>query len=192
MASIREEVADAIEAIRRDGTNESAWASFYLGLRPTVAYLLFVRGVRLGLVLRRHEIEELCQDVFYRFLRYSPWRRDWQALPSAGVVGAYIAAVTRSVLVDHFSVHSAEVKSRYLAEAKIASDDAQAQAGEEVEAHAEVAELLKGLKVEERRLLQGLIDGHALAEVAQNLGISYSAAGVRLHRLKRKLRRSRP
>jgi DNA-directed RNA polymerase specialized sigma24 family protein len=50
--------------------------------------------------------------------------------------------------------------------------------------------LKRDLTEEEQKLLGQLIQGLSLSEIADKLGISYTSAGVRLHRLRKKLRRS--
>jgi len=51
------------------------------------------------------------------------------------------------------------------------------------------AELTKTLTEDENRLLDLLLDGFTTEEIAQRLGISYDSSGVRLHRLRGKIRK---
>jgi DNA-directed RNA polymerase specialized sigma24 family protein len=50
-------------------------------------------------------------------------------------------------------------------------------------------ELLGHLDNESQYLLDMLVDGYALGEISEKLGISYSAAGVRVHRLRDRVRK---
>jgi RNA polymerase sigma factor (sigma-70 family) len=48
--------------------------------------------------------------------------------------------------------------------------------------------LAKKLDADDQRFFKMTRDGRTLAEIATTLGISYTAAGVRLHRIKKRLR----
>ena len=65
----------ALDMVRANPRDDEAWTQFYMYFRPQVAKLLY----RLG---AKADVKDVTQDVFHRFLRYSPWRRDWSALPN--------------------------------------------------------------------------------------------------------------
>jgi DNA-binding CsgD family transcriptional regulator len=50
-------------------------------------------------------------------------------------------------------------------------------------------EVLKALSPGEQQLLRWALDGVSLAEMARRLGLTYSTTGVRLHRLKKHVRK---
>jgi DNA-directed RNA polymerase specialized sigma24 family protein len=55
-------------------------------------------------------------------------------------------------------------------------------------AAADLKSLAQDLSEEDRELLGQVVVGRTLTEIADSAGISYSAAAVRVHRLKDKLR----
>ena len=179
-------IAETIESIRHDHENQGAWTAFYTYCRRQIAGMYFVLGIR-----NNDELEELCQEVFYRFLNYSPWRRSWETLPAAPKILAYLRVVARNVLYTHFekrrfpgvSLQELEMDQAHILAARVA----EAALGDLMR---DLQVLKRDLTEEEQKLLGQLIQGLSLSEIADKLGISYTSAGVRLHRLRKKLRRS--
>lgn len=168
----------ALARVRADPRDEDAWREFYVCFRPQVAGLLF----RLG---ARADVPDLTQDVFLRFLRYSPWRDDWSALPDRHVVLAYLRQIARSAVVSavrHAAHRPAEDATKDLEELHAAAEAAAIDI-------AQLLERLAGdLGEQDGRLLRRMADGASISELASAYNISYSAAGVRIYRLKEKVR----
>jgi len=83
----------AIEAIRANPQDEEAWSAFYGGFRRQIIGTLALGGIG-----DRDVREELCAEVFFRFVRYSPWRSNWSTLPDASTVSAYLRRTAQNAL----------------------------------------------------------------------------------------------
>ncbi|MFA5504047.1 MAG: sigma-70 family RNA polymerase sigma factor [Vulcanimicrobiota bacterium] len=170
----------AIEDIRDDPLNEKAWADFYKHLRPRVAGILYRVGVG-----DREEIKDLCQIVFTRFIEYSPWNRNWRSLPDSREIVAYFAVVAKNTARTVYS------KAKEISQASI--DDITVPDSQLVEeqilSQQSVFKTIGDLNSEESELFFLLVEGYKLPEIANLLKISYSNAGVRVHRLREKLRK---
>jgi DNA-directed RNA polymerase specialized sigma24 family protein len=179
-----ERVEAALVELRRRPDDEAAWATFYRYFRRQVAGQLFLAGVR-----RQDDVAELCQVVFTKFLEYSPWKDDWRTLPSRGRIAAYLRRVAESVRADYFTSRRAEpevlldeLDNRAIETAGLTVP------GAPTPSPAALRERLSGLSDDERRLLGMVIRGVPPKEIARQLRITYTAAGVRVHRLKARVR----
>jgi DNA-directed RNA polymerase specialized sigma24 family protein len=65
--------------------------------------------------------------------------------------------------------------------------DTGAMPDERIRGHELERRLGESLHDDERRLLALLIEGHSLKDIASTLALSYSTAGVRVHRLRAKI-----
>jgi DNA-directed RNA polymerase specialized sigma24 family protein len=171
-------VADAaLEAIRANPTDEDAWTRFYVCFRPQVAAFLYHHGIRA-------ELADVTQDVFFRFIRSSPWRTDWSTLPNRQVVMAYLRKTAQNVVVSRFR----DLARRPQEEARDRLDELQGLAT----TASDVTGLLDRIALEldkfDGDLLRMLMDGSSLDHIASQYQITYGAAGVRVHRLKQKLK----
>lgn len=171
-----------VRAVRESPRSKKNWTAFYLYFWRQVAGMSFLLGMR-----NQCDLEDLCQQVFFRFLRYSPWSGQWETLPSATVVMAYLRVIARNEFYSFFSKRPRQVISfDEISEKEFHALTSQDESLAEV-LRSDISLLLKGLSHDDRTLLEHLIAGFSLSEVAKALNISYSAAGVRLHRLRRRL-----
>ena len=133
-------------------------------------------------------IEDSVQEVFIRLLKSA----DFQKIESGDALRGYVWRVARNVAYSFWQKHhSADRLKQELASATsddqdnshIVADDSLA-----AEQLMEIAEAL--LEPRDVTLLQLITTGHSIGEAAETLSLSYSAVGVRLHRLREKLRRA--
>jgi DNA-directed RNA polymerase specialized sigma24 family protein len=165
----------AIEAIRRDPHDDEAWARFYDYFYMQVAAALFMSGCA------RDDVPDVSQEVFRRFLEHSPWRTDWSTLPDRPHLTNFLRKTARWLALDRHRALGRRPRT----------DDAieldQIPAESIVDLSIPLDRVVAALNDEERRLLGMVIDGVPLASIAFELGISYQAAGVRVHRLRRRI-----
>jgi RNA polymerase sigma factor (sigma-70 family) len=163
-------IGNALHRLTEDAKDERAWVELYVCLRPYVFAIAYrhLRGNG-GLA------DDVTQDVFVRLAEAPPFPR----LGDPGQLRGYVAAMTRNLAISQvrrLAVDSArEVESLQATEVP------------PFEKLLALEEILDELKPEDRRLLELVIEGRRLPEVAELLGLSYSAAGVRLHRLRRRI-----
>ncbi|MCX6020908.1 MAG: hypothetical protein NTZ05_04105, partial [Chloroflexi bacterium] len=101
---------------------------------------------------------------------------------------AYLRAVSSNVLSSHWSKRRRnELSLDQLLEEDPGLVHSESERTSLHEMEEDFANLTNGLTDNDRKLLRYLVNGYSLGEAAEGLGISYSAAGVRLHRLRRRL-----
>lgn len=120
---------------------------------------------------------DLTQETFERFLRYGALERiesDRHAL-------AYLITTCRRVAFDRDS-RTRRIPLNDIYEAlHVPIEDS-------TEATMDLQRILGQLALEDRQLLEWTSQGVELSEIATKLGLTYTAAGVRLHRLRKQLR----
>jgi RNA polymerase sigma factor (sigma-70 family) len=164
---------DFIARIRRDPAREQGWADWYKSAYPRLYYVAFrlARG-------NADAARDLTQDSFARFLAYGAIDRvqsDQHAL-------AFLIKTCRNLAINRGArAHEVSLDGAEELEAAPAPDAA-------LDAALDLERLLQKLLPADRQLLEWARDGLSLSEIARNLGVSYTAAGVRLHRLKKQLR----
>ena len=171
-----------IDAVKADPTNDQAWTDFYLYFRRQVAAAILVQGGA------RRDVPDITQEVFRRFLEKSPWRDDWSKLPERPVVTSYLCTAARRLVIDGHRKRerSPDVDEKVDLDRLASREELSVSEGLDIKA---VLRATRGrLKDDERHLLRLLVNGMPLSLIAENLGISYVAAGLRVHRLKRRLR----
>lgn len=162
--------------IRSDPSDQLAWREFYLHFRRIIVALFAAFGVR-----EAADRDDLASEVFFRFLVYCQWREDWSQLPARAELSAYFRAIAMNVARNAFLARKREELIDRSADlesvpAEPPRDDATRAA-------------LKTLKSEEREfLLAFYAEGLSITELATRHGLTYTAAGTRLHRIRRKLR----
>jgi RNA polymerase sigma factor (sigma-70 family) len=171
----------ALSLIREDPSSAEAWKHFYRVAAPLIKGQLFILGER-----HRERLDDLTHDVLLRFLQYGPWRNDWRTLPTAAApVRQYLRKVTRSAFVNAQTRHAVRVeRAKAAAEVDENLDELE---GSTTDLAITLHQLSESLSAGDRLLLQLVIDGRSLPDIADLLGLEYSAAGVRVHRLKSRL-----
>jgi RNA polymerase sigma factor (sigma-70 family) len=173
------ELNRVLQALAYDRENESGWRRLVTILWP---YVFATNYALLGGV--KDLAEDATQDVFLRLMKYG----NFKELESGAALRAYLRTICRNTSRTYFKTLSDRLgysssgfeKGADLSAEGIMPDDA-------LELSELTASLHENLSESERKVLVLLIQGYDLGEVAQKLAISYSAAGVRVHRLRQKL-----
>jgi RNA polymerase sigma factor (sigma-70 family) len=162
-------------------SDEDAWRSLYLQLWPFVIGVIH-RRLR-GNV--RGAAEDAAQEVFIRLLRSRPF----QNIRNADAFRGYVWKIADNVAKTHLQ----KIRKKDDSERAVAELDGNDRTFGPVEPNEQfvVEEALGAiqgqLEPQDNELLSLLLEGQNLGQVAGRLGVSYSTAGVRLHRLRKKL-----
>jgi RNA polymerase sigma-70 factor (ECF subfamily) len=175
-------LATVLERLKASPADEDAWRSLYRQLWPFVIAVIYgrLRGTE------RKAAEDTAQEVFIRLLR----TRRFDKIPDADALRAYIGRIAENAAKTHLrKVYAQESGKRDLAEWGRLEPSVEAF---EVDGELRARELLdlaeSMLEPKDRDLLRLILEGSSLDRAADRLGLSYSNAGVRLHRIRRKLR----
>jgi DNA-directed RNA polymerase specialized sigma24 family protein len=163
-------MTDLIVALHGGPTHE-LWEALYRKWRPRVFYLVLrrARGARDAAV-------DATQEAFFQLVGDDVWRRLGSELEAFDYLStaALRALARRQYEDDRFvSLEDAEVE--------------EPGGGEPAEA-VDVKTVFEGLTADERKLASQLATDRPLADIAKSLNITYTAAVVRSHRLKKKLK----
>jgi RNA polymerase sigma factor (sigma-70 family) len=161
--------------------DEAAWELLYRKLWPLVMAVIYrILGGRRDLAA------DASQEVFLRLLRYCKFDqfRDPDAFK------AYVYVMCRNVAVDFLS--------QLARTSEIVTPEPYAESpGSGVETinpelievlRQQLREVLSELNEPDRRIVQLLIDGFSITEIAAQTGMSYSTVATRLHRMRRRSR----
>lgn len=174
-----DELAVALGRLRQSPSDERAWRSLYGRLYPYVVAVAFRRVKDKGIA------EDIAQDVFVRIARLRPFDR----IEDPEHFRAYVWRMAINVATDYLRSARRERDHKALLDQGAGDASVEPAGNEDHLIFQELVGLASDkLDPEELAMLQLLLEGRPLAEVATELGISYSAAGVRLHRFRRKLR----
>jgi RNA polymerase sigma factor (sigma-70 family) len=169
--------ADLVLEIRKNTAAPKAWEAWYRQAYPRVYYVAFrfARG-------NAETARDLVQETFTRFLQYGAIHR----VTSERHALSFLIKTCRNLAIDRTA------RAREISLEDIPEYELVAPVEEQVHTGADLEELLRVLPPEERQMLQWTRDGFSLAEIAKKLNISYTAAGVRLHRLRKRLQQNPP
>jgi len=173
-------LAPLLDQLRVAPNDALAWRSLYRRLWP------FIMAVCYRLLKNRAMAEDASQEVFSRLFHSRPFEK----ITDAGSFRAYLKVMTLNVARNHLrSIRQDERGEHALAEWQGANQLVGSIDPDGRLLFRETIELVqKDLDPEEARLLQLLLGGLSVTDVAEALGLSYSAAGVRVHRLRQKVR----
>lgn len=144
-------------------------------LRRTAAYVLRRYGSR-GVY---RDTEDLVQDVYAKILSNLKTMDSMNRIKSEAEFNAWISGVARNIYID-------SLRKRFSEEKHVPTEEAlqtDKSYGESQYSETLVKELLDKLEPRERRILQMLIEGYKLRQIADKLGISVATAA----RLSRKV-----
>jgi RNA polymerase sigma factor (sigma-70 family) len=179
----QQDLLQALRDLAKARSDERAWTTVYRTMWPFVLGHTYraLRG-------QRDLAEDASQEVFYRLVRYC----DFETMTTVDVFRAYVRSVCWNVSRDLLSQIirrreelSSDEQSQMLSELVVTATTPQ-DIAETMEILNE--QVLAKLDKEDQTLVKLLLDGNTLGEIAQNLGIDYSNAGVRVHRLRERLR----
>ena len=162
---------DLTEAIRRRPDDEAGWDAWFREIYPQVLYITARRsGGDIALA------EEATQGAMERFLRY----RAYERVDSDRSAVAYLARTAIRLLTDD--------RRRHERESPLPEEVVAGREGRTREMEDDFRTLLAYVSPEDRRVLEMVLAGHSVREIAEALGVGYSAAGMRIHRAKNRLR----
>jgi RNA polymerase sigma factor (sigma-70 family) len=173
----------AIERLAGSPKDEDAWRFLYREMRPFVLAVVYRR------LKNRAAAEDAAQEVFFRVLRARPFEK----IREEGAFRGYVWRIALNVANTH--LRKAALKDRgehHLFEWGTAQETAlteQLSQEHDLFLMEEALQLvMDDLEPNDRKFLEMLMNGSTLSQAATALDISYSSAGVRFHRLKKKLR----
>jgi RNA polymerase sigma factor (sigma-70 family) len=179
------ELAEMLKRLKTSPTDEDSWRDLYRQLWPFVIAVIYRR-------LKGGEgklAEDAAQEVFVRLLRSRPFDH----IPDADSLRAYVWQIADNVAKTHLQkLRSDENGQRELAGWREVQPSVEVVDPESTLVAREVFDLAESLlESNERELLRLLLLGCSLGQAADQLGLSYSNAGVRLHRIRRKRNRGK-
>ena len=161
-------MTEHVAAIRRNPADQAAWQRWFEACHSRLYYVLYFRTG--GNVQRA---QDAAQEALLRFVRYRGYEKtatDRDALAYLIRTGLNVLAGERAALPTADSpVETIEDPGRPIETAEKASD---------------LERVLAQLSPDDAEALRLAIAGHGTAEIAQALGITYTAAASRLHRAK--------
>jgi DNA-directed RNA polymerase specialized sigma24 family protein len=172
----RDAIDQVIAGLRQDPASQIAWREMYIFYRRQVLGALYIFGIH-----DDGDRDDLCSEVFFRFLAKSPWSERWETLPDARVIGAYLRTTALRLVLN---------VARSRARADAAGD--RAAPGEAFVPNEELGDMLSILSAADREFLEVYVEsGFSLQRVAARESLTYSGAGTRLHRIRKKMQRFR-
>jgi len=174
----KQKIAEALGQLARRPGDETAWEIVFVNSWATAvatANQMF-RGV-LDLA------EDAAQQAFARVQRYS----DFKELQDPTAFLNYLKAVCRSVARDDLTRLARHTGHTSLAELEAELPSRTATPEQDLVAIELEEDLMQQLNDSERNLLKLLVEGYGVSEIREKLGLSYSAVGVRVFRLREKL-----
>lgn len=178
-----EQIREALHALSVNRRDNDAWR-ILINVTFPIALATANRILHGMLDLAR----DATWEAFARIARYA----DFDILVVTEPTGflRYLKQVTRRTsydLLQSLARRSSEIQSGLVVPE--GGVESRAPTPEETLAADELrGEILKMLNHEDQRLLKMVLDGFSLPEIAERIGISYNATGVRLHRLRQKVR----
>lgn len=178
----RSQLTDAVHRLARARDDQQAWEVLFAVSWPT-ALATTHRVLRGQLDLA----EDAAQEAFKRIVRSCPF----QNLADGDAFLAYLRTVSKNAAVDVLNELGRTPRAVPLLGTEESDREPEGHPTPEQEVQSDELrrELLAVLDSVERRLLKMLIDDRTLTDIAAELNLSYSNAGVRVHRLRSKLRK---
>jgi RNA polymerase sigma factor (sigma-70 family) len=164
---------DLIRKLRSAPGNEKLWAAWYKAAYPRVYFA--AHRISNG---RADLARELAQETFSRFIEYRALERviDESSALAHLLVTCRNLAIDRNRDVSLISLEGLE-EAQSIAAADVPLDRAM-----------DVERAVQELSADDQKLVQWMRDGLSVSEIARRLQVTYSAAGVRVHRLRKRLR----
>lgn len=167
---------ELIQKLSKDRADEETWAHLYQATRPYV-FTIAYRSLRGN----HTAAEDITQDVFLRLMRYCDFAKfsNWTSFLG------YLRATTLNSLRTSHRVQTHEVFSELDTEA-----DPKPANQTQVELTRDLVVLARSLDKDDIHLLRLLLEGYSLTEIVADLQEPYSRVGVRIHRLRNKLKKA--
>jgi RNA polymerase sigma factor (sigma-70 family) len=179
------DLSTTLKRLYRSRSDQAAWDLLYTQLWPLLV------GINYRILRGHRELaEDASQEAFLKIFRYVHFG-DFVEKPEE--FRSYVRAICRNVsrtylsrLLKEPSFSQTELDTEPERPAGFSGRDEELAALE----RDALAHLMNRLSLEDQRLVALLQQGADLGEIAQSLGISYSNAAVRLHRLRQRLSKS--
>jgi RNA polymerase sigma factor (sigma-70 family) len=166
-------MTDRTQQLRAHPTNQRLWRDWYKRIYPNLYYAAF-RLARGNVAVA----QDLTQEAFARFVNYRAIERvadDRHAI-------SFLIRTCRNLAIDR-STRAREVPLQELGDIELLEDSDPVPT-------LDLDRMLASLKPEERELMQWVREGLSLAEIAQRTGSTYTAVGVRVHRIRESLKKA--
>jgi len=164
---------DRTSILRENHDNDIAWDKWFRAIYPRVYFTLF--GMTSG---TKEKAEDLVQESIERFIKYDGLEK----VQTDAEAVSYLIKTGKRLWIDQIRGEQESVP--YADGRESETDDSQS-----LEKEMEIERLAEQLKEDDRNLVMWIREGRSIQELAERLRISYSAAGVRVHRLREKLRK---
>lgn len=169
---------EALAAVAADQRDEDAWRKLFRFAWP------FMVAVCTRLLGGDSDLgQEAAQQSLVRLFRYAPF----QDLLDPSAFRAYARTVCRRVVHAHYRERGARAMVPEVDSELLVSDDLDPE--QQADARLLLETIVANLDPESRRLLRMTAAGYSLKEIADKFEITYDAAGVRVHRLRKQLRK---
>jgi RNA polymerase sigma factor (sigma-70 family) len=166
-------MTDRTQELRQHPTNERLWTEWYKLVYPKLYYAAF-RLTNGNVVVA----QDLSQESLARFLEYRAIERvtdDRHAV-------SFLIKTCRNLAIDR-SARAREVSLQELGEMDAVETP-------DLQPKMDLERMLQTLEPQEREVMQWALEGVSLSEMARRTGSTYTAVGVRLHRIRQALRKS--
>ena len=162
---------DLTKAIRQRPDDEAAWEAWFREIYPRVVYMAARKGA--GQIA---DAEEAAQGAVERFLRYGAYQR----VNSDRSAVLYLVRTAVRLMADD--------RQRREREVPLSSEGLEEPGDQSGAGYQELEGLLRFVSEEDRQVLRLVVAGHSVGEIAKLLEVGYSAAGMRIHRARMRLR----
>ena len=170
---------DHTRELRRAPKSEAAWRDWFLAVYPRVYFTVYrITGGDRG------RTEDLTQAAIERFLRYRALER---VTTDDDSVSYLIRTAHRLNIDDQKRERTARLAADHASRTAAAQDYVEDES-ERVYA-LDLERLIDQLSEGDQKLISWHLAGRSVTDIASSLGIAYTAAAVRIHRAKARLRR---
>jgi RNA polymerase sigma factor (sigma-70 family) len=178
--SRKTKLGECLDRLRSDKEDAQAWRALYDLLYPRV---MAINYRRLG--GRKDPAEDATQEVMFRLVKYT----DFSQLRTPEQFLGYVSAVCESVCADSLRELLRKVVPLEEGLTERLEEQLTPANPEQLALSADLWRRLETqLQPEEFRLLQLMTEGYKDNEIAERMGWSYSQTGVRVFRLRAKVR----
>jgi len=163
-------VRDLTSRLKQAPTNQAAWNHWFRGIYPRIYYVMFQKTAG-----DDGQTQDLVQGAMERFIR----SKGLDKVANDKDAVSYLAATATNLMIDSRRAKRTLTDNPPEPSSSLSRDeliDLQKAVGELDEVDQEPVALL--------------LEGHSLQEIAHKLGVSYSAMGTRLFRIREKLKKN--